>query len=567
VSENTNKRGLVIFNVVMAFGMLIVFSGIAWMGARRPVAAIYGLARDVETLTLWRYISQSQQFSLDNLRAGYTPPFSAIYSSSVYFGLFAAMLIAILALVSILRLDAHDVRKYVRTPGSIPYADIMGKMALTHPSVRFFQIFDMMELPTDRGDARLPMRSLELLRDADAIVRLLEFPGQGRRPELEVDRGKLTKWYVDRFGPSNPFIDLPDDNLYDAERITDAVDRLDWHSLLIAYGAASRIHAFYTDSEKAFEIRMLETDQYFDSIWTSINEISLAYGKNVRLGFVDDDHRVQVAEIILSDIEPVKKRAGPKPRLPLDQIYSLREVLDEEGPHFAIVEEARQKFKALLLRHRTTETGQIPVREDPKTGEVIYAPKFASSGEESFARTHKAKLDKAASVLQSILFRHHYTSGFIGALLDEARKGGVLPPLVFRWVRFYDMPLWMFLQNHGMPTAYPENAAAFEHFQTEKRTSSTLKTPFIRSAIEGLLSDVYRQLTDDVIATLREEYEVKQVKSVGAPRARSGAKQLRSMLSDLSRKGPVVDVAEVDETPQPSAKQSRPRKPLFQIDG
>lgn len=74
----------------------------------------------------------------------------------------------------------------------------------------------------------------------------------------------------------------------------------------------------------------------------------------------------------------------------------------------------------------------------------------------------------------------------IMAILNEARKKGVLASSQFLWLRPMDRPLWYALNQCGGRAAWPEGLAAWAHYQAEELEKATLDDPHIESAISSL---------------------------------------------------------------------------------
>lgn len=74
----------------------------------------------------------------------------------------------------------------------------------------------------------------------------------------------------------------------------------------------------------------------------------------------------------------------------------------------------------------------------------------------------------------------------IMAVLNEARKKGVLASSQFLWLRPMDRPLWYALNQCGGRAAWPEGLAAWAHYQAEELEKATLDDPHIESAISSL---------------------------------------------------------------------------------
>lgn len=72
------------------------------------------------------------------------------------------------------------------------------------------------------------------------------------------------------------------------------------------------------------------------------------------------------------------------------------------------------------------------------------------------------------------------------ALLNEARKKGVLASSQFIWLRPMDRSLWYALNQCGGRVAWVESLAAWSHFQAENHSGRTMHEPQITDAVASL---------------------------------------------------------------------------------
>jgi hypothetical protein len=80
-----------------------------------------------------------------------------------------------------------------------------------------------------------------------------------------------------------------------------------------------------------------------------------------------------------------------------------------------------------------------------------------------------------------------------------------MPPNLFRWMRFCEetTPFWWFVQNLGMPAAYPENAGHYEHHQAEKAMGVAVERPHLHACLDGLRREAERYLVPERVDELR----------------------------------------------------------------
>ena len=77
-------------------------------------------------------------------------------------------------------------------------------------------------------------------------------------------------------------------------------------------------------------------------------------------------------------------------------------------------------------------------------------------------------------------------------LLDEARRGGVLPPALFTWLKGVDRPLWYALTSLGRRAPFVEALGACAHYAAERRMGSALSGPAVEGAVEALAAALPR---------------------------------------------------------------------------
>jgi len=94
------------------------------------------------------------------------------------------------------------------------------------------------------------------------------------------------------------------------------------------------------------------------------------------------------------------------------------------------------------------------------------------------------------------------------------RRTGIMPSLNFRWLRFYDKPFWYFIENPGMPSAFPENAGAFEHYMADCTANIRLSKPYIETSIEGMQVEAEKYLVPEEITRITKTYGAHAVRGV-----------------------------------------------------
>lgn len=91
-----------------------------------------------------------------------------------------------------------------------------------------------------------------------------------------------------------------------------------------------------------------------------------------------------------------------------------------------------------------------------------------------------------ASTIQPLVAQHAYTATVLLRLLAEARRGGVLPPALFSWLKGVDRPLWYALTSLGRRVPFVEALGAMAHYQAERAVGAALYAPTVGAALEGL---------------------------------------------------------------------------------
>lgn len=519
--------------IMIGLAMIMFFCTVLWIAARRQVANIYGVLRSIEFPVIWRYMPGSENFDRSVLIAGHKPTIDTIYLNSVAFGLFFIAMMTVLMLLAFIRLEKYSIDKHltIKSDAGLSYKDVMSMYAETEPSVRFYKNFDLLALSTIEGDGRQPMRAMEVIEGAGALKGLHEDYSSGRPASLLLDQPKLEQWFEARMGPDNPFRLFQVPKLTKATEIHEAVDALSWTAALILYPALWRKHSFLIDDKAGFETTVDDVDDFIDRIWSEINAFKDREGDRLVLGFDNDDQRRIQTTLFEEKRTSGRKKKRRKKDVAQDPaasgLITLGELLDMEGPDMAVVAEAKEGLKRILTRHLGVDTGEYPVSTDDD-GLIVYGPKAKTPSEQAFMDAKSKQLKAAADTIsKESLFAHHYLYGLVGGALEAVRQTGIMPALEFRWLRFYDKPFWYFIQNLGMPSAYPENAASFEHFQAERAARIALSVPYIKTSIAALQVEAEKYLVDEEMTRIREQY---------------GSETIRETMTELSKVSPLEEL-------------------------
>jgi intracellular multiplication protein IcmP len=94
--------------------------------------------------------------------------------------------------------------------------------------------------------------------------------------------------------------------------------------------------------------------------------------------------------------------------------------------------------------------------------------------------------------VQAIIGQHRYTHTMLMRLLEEARRGGVLPPALFTWLKGVDRPLWYALTSLGRRAPFVEGLGASAHYVAERRLGRALQSPAVAGAVEALATALTR---------------------------------------------------------------------------
>lgn len=543
---------------LMIIGLVCGFATVLWFASRPQVAFLYGYIRGIEFPLINRVIPHAQEFTYDALASGHVPDFFTIYKNSIYYGIFWVFAIFLLLFLAYSRLTEHGIRKHtlVSSPHGLAFEEVMEKYAVTEHHVRFFLDYRVTDLPVHRGSARQPMTAIDLLLYTGAIQHVSIDSKEGGDPKLAVNNSVLRNWFIDKFGPANPFQAYARNSLSQAGAIHQAVDELRWDTVLILYPAIRRIFAFHVeDEDDGYFHERDEAEKFINAVWIELNSFKKIFGDAITLGYADEADRSErearyaqscgkpLPENFNSDPvtdtqaksdyrliyeEGVRERENkdssrkPSENDDLDRFFSkgkpskkkkpesllfFGEALAQRGPKLEVVANARAGLKKILTRHLGAQLDgneKYPAYMDPKTKTVVYAAKLNTLEEKAFNQKAMMRISRVVEIISEIILNHHYEFSMVGAALDKARETGIMPPNQFRYLRFCEesQSLWWFVQNLGMPSAYPENAAHYEHYQAEKLTGVALSRPYIEAAITGVVQEAEKYLTPDNIRKL-----------------------------------------------------------------
>lgn len=103
--------------------------------------------------------------------------------------------------------------------------------------------------------------------------------------------------------------------------------------------------------------------------------------------------------------------------------------------------------------------------------------------------------------VKSILHRFAYINTVIYEMMSQARRLGVLQPAEFRWLRFFDRPLWYVINSIGRRTPYAEAAAVHCHYMAELVGECSYIQPMVNPAIDALNRQIqsYKYTQEQII--------------------------------------------------------------------
>lgn len=107
----------------------------------------------------------------------------------------------------------------------------------------------------------------------------------------------------------------------------------------------------------------------------------------------------------------------------------------------------------------------------------------------------QTKAVKGVEKIYEIIDKHYYEKCVFAALLEEARKTGVLATAEFIWLKKIDRDLWYMLSQTGRTASFCEISGAWAHYLTEKKVGRKIATPMVHKAIDA--ADKYLFETHD----------------------------------------------------------------------
>lgn len=556
--------------------VLIPFFGglmaVLWFAASPFIGFIYKLVRTVESLGIWAVIPGGWGRYFWSVRNGSRYSFESIFFSSVPFNIISALMIAALGWVAYRRVTTQHIDSHIKSDPPIGYKDLMKKQAPLFPSNEFFLLFPMEEYPIDRGPARYPLTAIEFLASCNAIEGIYA-DVDAAKPETtgwKIDTQAVTRQLVSVFGPSNPFLDT-DFSIASASReeIREKVDALPWHVVSLIYVCLLRIYALsvHVKDDEAFAQSYWTADEHLKSVWREINKIKKDNMDFITLGFIDaDDEQLKRAVAAERDQSKTLLTLAEALDAPVNVTVGDATISQKRGDTLKTTVIAREGITALLSAHLTV----------PETTKSVVAPKKNKKGKpepisllneypdseraELAAKAvafkdltdvqkaqvkikRKLQIDCVRNQLHTLITRNGYVFGLTSTLLTEARKSGVLPPALFRWMRFYDYPMWSYLRVVGMNTPTAEVAGMFDHAQVEEKAGEPFFKPFITTSPEGIRREASKYITEKV----RSQYRSISRQQLAKNATRNAAASIRKLVDQVKSKSTSDPEASVRE--------------------
>ena len=92
----------------------------------------------------------------------------------------------------------------------------------------------------------------------------------------------------------------------------------------------------------------------------------------------------------------------------------------------------------------------------------------------------------AASEVRKLIALNAYTRTLIFSLFEQSRRLGVFQPAEFRWLRFFDRPLWYIVDNIGRKAPFAEGGGVMAHWLFERAARKPIVKPQVWGAIDAL---------------------------------------------------------------------------------
>lgn len=504
----------------MSERMMLVILGILFMGVlailwaivTRPVGIMYHLVRTVESLGTWYLTPWGISFHNLTLGKDNDVRFIDIYTSSIPFGIIAALIVVYIGYRLKKKAQNEHLSSIISHEKTSPpdWKSIMRRQAILYPANQFFldyAINDFADLT--KGVARMPYTAIDVILRSGAYRGTKLVDGQ---EALECDRSALTTFLSGYMGELNPFFTartdytISSDPMPSNEIIADIINNsLKWHHCIILYPALFRIYGSLVDTGQEFSYFIENTEGYFKDVWRDINRLKKNKRDSLVIGFQDEND------------EKFKRALFREKHGEDATLFTLMDYLNSEaegqtgtiGDNLPTVITARQKLIELLTSHRH-KPDHIPAGKDKKKGLIYKKQSELMDSERILSANILSQQLSFIKHISPILLKRAYTATMLAASLDTetggARSLGVLAPAQFRWVRFYDHKLWLFIRAIGGKTAVPEAAGVFQHYLDEKTTQQPIINPQLDRAVEAIINEANNYITPEAKERLEREH-------------------------------------------------------------
>ena len=235
----------------------------------------------------------------------------------------------------------------------------------------------------------------------------------------------------------------------------------------------------------------------------------------------------------------------------LDEAKTLKVLLTQLGPAFEGIASLLPHRKALVAAFLAYADGEKEAAVDIlDTISRSYVEANGKPGcpvldDGGFQKRLDATLERHASILaDSLIIRHTaFELPWFMALLNRARKKGVLASSQFIWLRPLDRSLWYALHQCGGRAAWAEGFAAWAHYAAEEKAGKALSDPHVAPAVASLRDSLNAQgwLTDKPVPV--KEIPVHDDPAIKPKRKRKS----KSSAVPEAEQGPEIVFAEAED--------------------
>jgi intracellular multiplication protein IcmP len=205
---------------------------------------------------------------------------------------------------------------------------------------------------------------------------------------------------------------------------------------------------------------------------------------------------------------------------------------------------------------------ELDYKEALSTTDRLLSQAWIEAGDSYDAETDRIRLDLNPAIrtlrkywkhkaVQPYFKRHAFVYTLIYAMLNDARKLGVLPANEFRWLRVADRRLWILIDNVGRNVAFTEISGAYSHYLHEMKRGRALERFAIDGAVTGLIEGVESyKFTEEELEVINKQLADAEKKAVVDPKAVAVNKQtyiLAALRVETPQVTDVIDVCILNE--------------------